>query len=396
MMKTLTSVALATGLIALAGCSKKKEEGTVQKPMEGPVAPATPPPAAAPTPLTGTALADKYKGCIAQISDGKLDEFQKDCLDPSFTTHDISDPTPHSGAELVSWFKQMRAGMPDMKMQPQLVMVSGRNLLAVELLTGTNSAPLKDPSGKEMPATNKKVGMLLFHKLTLNDANLATEEWAYMDPTTMMGQLGELPPGAPPVRPAMDKGLEGAPIVVVTADDAKEKTNLENAKKGIDAINAGKLADAMALMTADVVESDQSADKDRKGAKEIEAGMKMWFGAFKDAKISIDSAYAAGDYVVHLGKFSGTNDKDMGKMKKTGKTVALDYAEIFLVKDGKAAQIWRFHSGMQLATQMGLMPAPAAGSAAPAAGSAAPATPPAPPAPPAGSAAPAAGSAATK
>jgi ketosteroid isomerase-like protein len=379
MRKTLSTVALATSLIALAGCSKKKEEGTAQKPMEGSAMTAPPPPPAAPTPLAGTALADKYKGCVAQISDGKFDEFQKDCLDPSFTTHDISDPNPHTGAELVGWFKSMRAGMPDMKLQPQLVMVVGRNLLAVNLFTGTNTAPMKDPTGKEMPASNKKVGMLFFHKLAINDANLATEEWAYMDPTTMMGQLGALPPGAPPVRPAMDKGLEGAPIVVVNADDAKERTNLENAKKAVDAINAGKMADALALMTPDAVESDQTSATDHKGTKDIEASMKMWFGAFKDAKISVDSAYAAGDYVVHLGKFTGTNDKDLGKMKKTGKTVALDYAEVFLAKDGKAAQVWRFHSGMQFAMQMGLMPAP--GAAAPAAGSAAP---------------PAAGSAATK
>jgi predicted ester cyclase len=390
MMKTLTSVVLATGLVALAGCSKKKEEGTVQKPMEGPVVTAPPPAAPAATPLTGTALADKYKGCVANISDGKFDEFQKDCLAPTFTTHDISDPNPHTGAELVSWFKLMRAGMPDMKMQPQIVMVSGRNLMAVNLLTGTNTAPLKDPTGKEMPATNKKVGMLLFHKLTIDDANRATEEWAYMDPNTMMGQLGALPPGAPPVRPAMDKGLDGAPIVVVTADDAKEKTNLENAKKAVDAINAGKTADAMALTLPDGVESDQSSEKDITGTKNIEASMKMWFGAFKDAKISVDSAYAAGDYVIHLGKFTGTNDKDLGKMKKTGKTVALDYAEVFQMKEGKVAQIWRFHSGMQFAMQMGLMPAP--GAAPTAAPTAAPA--PAPTAAPAP--APTAGSAATK
>jgi ketosteroid isomerase-like protein len=188
----------------------------------------------------------------------------------------------------------------------------------------------------------------------------------------------------------MDKGLDGAPIVVVTADNTTEKGNLEAAHKAVDAINAGKFSDAVALMTADAVESDQTSAKDNKGPKEIEASMKMWFGAFKDAKISIDSSYAAGDYVIHLGKFTGTNDKDLGKMKKTGKTVALDYAEVMLGKDGKAAQIWRFRSGMQFAAQMGLMPAPGAAPAAPpAAGSAA--------APAAGSAAaPAAGSAATK
>lgn len=377
MMKTMTSVVLATGLVAFAGCSKKKEEGTAQKPMAGTVAPTPPPKPETPTPLTGTALADKYKLCVEQISSGKSDEFLKGCVDPSFKIHDINDPNPRTAADLVGQFASMRTGMPDLKLQPQIIMVSGRNILAVNLFTGTHTAAMKSPMGQDMPASNKKVGLLMFHKLAINDANVATEEWAYMDPTTMMGQLGALPKGAPPVRPAMDKGLEGAPIVVVTADDAKEKTNLENAKKAVDAINAGKLADAMALMTSDAVESDQTAEKDIKGAKDIEAGMKMWLGAFKDAKLSVDNAYAAGDYVVHMGKFTGTNDKDMGKMKKTGKTVALDYAEVFLVKDGKAAQIWRFRSSLQAAMQMGLMPAPGAPGAPPAAGSAAPVAPPA-------------------
>lgn len=392
MMKTMTSVVLATGLIAFAGCDKKKEEGTAQKPMEGSVVPTPSPKPETPTPLTGTALADKYKLCVDQISSGKFDEFQKGCVDPAYKIHDINDPNPRTATDLIGWFTSMRAGMPDLKLQPQIVMVSGRNILAVNLFTGTHTAPMKDPTGKDMPATNKKVGMLMFHKLAVNDANLATEEWAYMDPTTMMGQLGALPPGAPPVRPAMDKGIEGAPIVVVTADDAKEKANLEAAKKAVDAINAGKLADAMAMMTPDAIESDQTAEKDIKGAKDIEAGMKMWLGAFKDAKLTVDNAYAAGDYVVHMGTFTGTNDKDLGKMKKTGKTVALDYAEVFLVKDGKASQVWRFHSSLQAAMQMGLMPAPGA---APAAGSAAPpADKAAPPADKAAPAAPAAGSAA--
>ncbi len=389
MNKRMTSLALAVSLVAFAGCSKKKEEGTVQKPTEGSAAAMPPPKPEAPKPLVGAELAEKYKTCLGMISDGKLDEFQKDCIDPAYTMHDINNPNPQTATQAIGWLKAMRGGMPDMKLQPQLVMVNGRTILGVMLMTGTHTGPLMGPDGKEIPPTNKKVGMMMFHRLAISDANLATEEWAYMDPSVMMGQLGLMPKDAMPTRPAMDKGLDGAPIVAVAADDAKEKANLEAARKSVDAINAGKWADALALMTADAVETDTSGPLDHKGAKEMEASMKMWFGAWKDPKISIDNEYAAGDYVVHMGKFSGTNDKDMGKMKKTGKTVSLDYAEVMQMKDGKIAQIWRFHSGMQFAMQMGLMPAPAAapaaGSAAPAAGSAAPA---------AGSAAPAAGSAA--
>ncbi len=65
-------------------------------------------------------------------------------------------------------------------------------------------------------------------------------------------------------------------------------------------------------------------------------------------------------------------------MKKTGKKISLDVAEVtHFSKDGKVDHTWRFHSGMQFAMEMGLLPialpGAAAGSAAPAAGSAAPA-----------------------
>ncbi len=374
MLKMTTSLALAASLI-LVGCSKKEEEGSVQRPVEG--SPATPPPPA-PTegakPLTGTALADAYKACIEMINSGKLDDFRKGCVDDSFVLHDGGDGSTRKVDEVLAWFKTMKEAMPDFKLTPQIVLVSGRNVLAVELVQGTHTAPMKSPMG-DLPATNKKVGVLMFHRLAINDANKATEEWSFADPATMMGQLGLAPTGAPPTRPALEKGLDGAPIVVVTADDAKEKANLEAAKKATDAINSGKYADALALMTADVVESDQAAPKDMK-AKEIEAGMKMFFGAFKGAQISVDQAFAAGDYVVQIGKFTGTHDKDLGPLKKTGKDVSLDYAEVIHVKDGKADQYWRFHSNLTFAMQLGLMPAPGAPPAA--AGSAAPATPPTP------------------
>ena len=47
-------------------------------------------------------------------------------------------------------------------------------------------------------ATNKQLGMLSFHRVVVNDANKATEEWIYSDPMTLMAQLGV----ARPVRPA--------------------------------------------------------------------------------------------------------------------------------------------------------------------------------------------------
>jgi ketosteroid isomerase-like protein len=213
-----------------------------------------------------------------------------------------------------------------------------------------------------MKATNKKLGMLFFHRLKINDANKATEEWFIDDASTMMGQLGMLPKEASPHRALMDKGMDGAPMIVVAADDDKEKANLAAFAKGNDAFNAHKAADVTAMMTDDAVESDLAEGKDTVGKKDIQAGTDMFMKGFSDSKVEVTESWAAGDYVVAIGKFTGTNDHDMGKaMKKTGKKVEIEYVEIAQLKDGKIAKLWRFRNGAAMAMQLGMMPAPGAG-----------------------------------
>lgn len=365
MMKLTTSLVVVLGLAAL-GCGKKKEEGTQQKtdPAMAPK-PTEQAKPETPAPLTGTALADHYKACAGMVNQGQWDQFRSACIDESYTHHATAGMPELQGADaLIAEFKQRQAAFPDWKLEPQIVVVSGRNILSVLHATGTQSGPMKGPQG-EVPATNKKIGILFFHRLEMNDANKATEEWVYMDVPTMMGQLGLLPKGAPPTRPVMEKGIEGAPIVVVTADDAKEKANLETVKKGNDAFIANKPADVMATMTDDVVQSDMGSEKDVKGAKEVEKGMTMFRNAFSDVKLSNVEMWAAGDYAVQTFTFEGKQDKPMGKMKPTGKTVAVDVAEVMHFRDGKIDHAWRFMNGAQLMEQLGMAPpAPKAGGAA--------------------------------
>ena len=282
MKKLATTLVVSLGLVAF-GCDKKKEEGTVQKQDPGaaakPTEPAKPPEPPKVEPLQGAALADKYRACVDMVSGAKFDEFKKECVDESFSVHAFAGMPEVKGADgVIGWMKDMKTAMPDWKLAPQLVIVSGRNILAVNLVTGTHSGPMKTPMG-EVPATNKKVGHLMFHRLKISDANKATDEWAVGDMATMMGQLGLAPKTASPTRPAMDKGMDGAPVVVVTADDAKEKANLEVVKKGNEAFLANKPADIMATMTDDAVEMDQSGDKDVKGKKDIEKGFVMFRNA---------------------------------------------------------------------------------------------------------------------
>jgi predicted ester cyclase len=383
-MKLATSFVLLLALTA-AGCSKKKEEGTVQKadPSLTPKTTEAPKPEPPPVkPLEGAALADKYKACTEMVSAGKLDDFKKECLADSYTGHAVAGMPEVKGPDaLVGFMKDMKTAMPDWKLAPQLIVVSGRTILSVVLVTGTQSGPMKTPMGEVAP-TNKKVGYLMFHRLAISQDNKATDEWVFSDARTMMAQLGLAPKNARPSRPVMDKGLEGAPITVVTADDAKEKANFEASKKLNDAFIANKPADMTALLTDDVVESDQGEAQDVTGKQNVVKSFTTFRNAWSDPKLSNVDAWAAGDYVVQTFKFEGKHDKDLGPIKKTGKTVGIDAAEVMHFKDGKVDHIWRFLNGMQMAEQLGLLPPPGAPGAA---GSAAPTGSPAP----AGSAAPA-------
>jgi predicted ester cyclase len=376
MKNLLIGVVLATSLV---GCSKKKAEENKEPPAAAPVentgsaamagsAAMTAPPADE-KPLAGKDLADKYGKCVGMINDAKYDDFKSNCIAADYKGHE-ADEGDMASDQIIGMFTGMKTAFPDYKMTPQLVLINGRNILAVELSTGTNSGKLAMPGMPEMAPTNKKVGTLFFHRLAINDQNRATEEWAFEDPITFMGQLGQLPPKAPPVRPATDKSWEGAPNVVVAADDDKEKKNTEVVNKMIADFNAHKPADMLASMADDMVESDQGDAKDNTGKKEIEKSLKMFLTAFPDAKVTADNTFAAGDYVVVMGTFEGTNTGDMGPMKKTGKKVNAHFAEIYKLKDGKVSNLWRFMNGMAMMQQLGMMPPMGAGAgsaAAPAA-----------------------------
>jgi len=260
-MTKLSLLLAALALVAAPACKKKdadqappaKTDNTPPAAGSGSAAVAAKPVEAPPVkPKTGKDLADAYIACSELINTGKLDDFAKDCADASFVGHDPMGKDMKID-DLKSHFTEMRAAFPDMKVTPQIVLVNGRTIFAIGLITGTNEGPMKHEGMPEMPATHKKIGAFMAHKLAFNDANKVTEEWAFSDPGTIMFQLGMAPKDAPPKRPAADKGLDVAPIIVVAADDAKEKANIDAVKKNDDAFSAHKAADVLAMMTDDAV-----------------------------------------------------------------------------------------------------------------------------------------------
>lgn len=370
-MKRIAFV-LASGLIATAGCKKKEDAAPAPASLAKGGSAAKPPAAgsakgsgsAAPvaaTAPTGAALATWYRGCWDSFNAGKLDELAACYAADVKSTWVDGGPTGdmvHAGvADSMKQTRDFKTGFPDARGDLQLVMVSGKTIAGVVLTHGTNTGAMPGMGGQPMPATGKKMGMLTLHLLKVNDAGKVAEEWWVQDQATMAGQLGLMPM---PVRPAMDKGADGAPVVVVTADDANEKANLAAWNASMEAFNKHDLAGMMAVVADDAVVVDPGAPADDVGRAAIEASTKAFLGMFSDGKMTSKQVLAAGDYVLQVSTFTGTNDGEnaMMKSKATGKPVTVTVAEVGQFKAGKVSRMWRFYNGVAFAAQLGMMGPP--------------------------------------
>jgi predicted ester cyclase len=89
-----------------------------------------------------------------------------------------------------------------------------------------------------------------------------------------------------------------------------------------------------------------------------------WFTAFPDAKVTITNEVISGDHIVQEGTFQGTNTgtwkSEVADMPATGKTLKGQYCLIAKVRDGLIVSSNLYFDQVQVLTQLGLMPTPAA------------------------------------
>jgi hypothetical protein len=367
-MRISSTLAIAAALAATTACKKKSTEDT-NKPVEGSSMAGSNMAGSnmagsnmagsntmAAKPMTSDELVARYKECTTLIGSGDYDKFKSTCVADGYKSHDAMMGKDMSGDEMLAEMKKMSAGMSNTKFEPQLILVNGNTMAGVMLMSGDVKAnSMMGPDGKPMgPPKDGHFSQLFFHRLKLNDAGKATDEWSVADMGTVMGQLGMMPPmpkGAPAPRPAAT-AMAGAPIVAVAANDDKEKANLDVVKKGNDAFNAHDAAGCTAVMADDAVESDQADEKDTTGKAAIEKGTGEFMKAVPDGKVEISEIWAAGDYVVAIGTFTGTMNKN---------PVTMEFSEVSQLKDGKIVKLWRFRNGMAAMAAMmgdgGAMPA---------------------------------------
>ena len=85
-----------------------------------------------------------------------------------------------------------RAAFPDLRMDPEDVLVSGDKVVARVRATGTHEGELM---GK--PATGKSVDVQLIDIMRFDEDGLVAEHWGLVDMLAMMQQLGVAPVSTP-------------------------------------------------------------------------------------------------------------------------------------------------------------------------------------------------------
>jgi predicted ester cyclase len=179
------------------------------------------------------------------------------------------------------------------------------------------------------------------------------KEEFYSDSGTLLAQLGLNPA---PARPAA-AGSAAAPVVVTAGGTPAELSNIEAARAQLAAFNSHDAKSMAAFNAPGVVLHDMGAPKDMTNEENISGTMDM-FTAFPDAKLVASSIWGAGDYVVVVGRFEGTNKGPfaaMGIKKATGKPAAVRYVEITKWQDGNVKEDWLFYDSMAFAGQLGLL-----------------------------------------
>lgn len=124
------------------------------------------------------------------INSGHLDQFVG-LLAEDFVEHEET-PVPGSGREAVKQlFAMMQSAFPNMRWEPEEVLVDGDRAVARVRFSATN-----DGEFMGMPATGKNVSIQVIDIIRFSEDGLAREHWGVLDMMGLMQQLGAVP-GAP-------------------------------------------------------------------------------------------------------------------------------------------------------------------------------------------------------
>ena len=125
------------------------------------------------------------------INAGDIDGFGRQ-LAEDFAEREELPGFPPNKAGTIEFFRIVMAAFPDLRMDPEDVIVSGDKAVARVRMTGTHKGPFMGIS-----ATGKRIEVQLIDITRFGEDGRAREHWGVLDQLAMMQQLGAIPAGPP-------------------------------------------------------------------------------------------------------------------------------------------------------------------------------------------------------
>lgn len=354
--RVLSALAVAVLFSACAG-----EEATTPPPVapSPPVAEAPPPPAPtttaeAPPPAPKPTLAELQKTSITanvaawNAHDAKklADLYADDAVLASPGMNGMEETKGR--ADIEKMYASLAAGFPDMKLGYSRVFQRGDVLVAEWVASGTNTGEFM--GGK---ATGKKMGFNAVSVMWFTDDGKIKREHAYYDQMTISGQLGMGDPKMP-TRPVAEVPA-GEPKWVTAEENPKAVEAVKNLYTSFEKKDQKLFLESIA---DDGVHVDYTMPADTKGKDAAKKEFAAMSKSFPDMKMSATNTWGFGDFVVTEYVGTGTFKANMGPIKATNKSGTMHGLDINETKDGKIARATSYGSGLEFASQYGLLPKP--------------------------------------
>jgi steroid delta-isomerase-like uncharacterized protein len=136
-------------------------------------------------------LAATLRRSYDMLNAGDLESFGA-LLADDFVEHEETPGLAPTKEGVLEFFRMYRAAFPDLRMEPQDVLVSGDIVTARARATGTHQGEMMG-----MPPTGRTIDVQLIDILRFDEDGIAHEHWGIFDVMTMMQQLGAIPDGSP-------------------------------------------------------------------------------------------------------------------------------------------------------------------------------------------------------
>jgi len=279
---------------------------------------------------------------------------------PEFTDHpptrffDVGRTGPGALTEAAADF---RAAIPDFHDTPELVLVEGDMAAYLGAISGKQENELFG-----FPSNGRRMRVWGVNFFKMRDG-LIGERWGQFDVLTMMQQLGVAP--GPPTPEAPEEGPPyGDPRRAgreATPDIAANKAVYERMVNEV--VNQGKYEVVDEIFHPNYVDhvAPPGTTPGLEGVKEI---FTMFRTGFPDVQFHIDNMVGEGNYVATLVHGEGTHTGQFVAFPPSGKHAVWRSVGFFRVEDGKIREHWGIPDLLGLLIQIGVIPPPAARSAA--------------------------------